>query len=663
MLIKKLEVKNFRSIQKGCLGCDNVTALLGRNGSGKSSFLYALETFYNVAAPVSIEDFFNHDTDSPIEIRLTYGDLRSDEQQTFRSYISDNLLIVTKRISYENGKFVQRYYAAVLQIPKFAEIRAKSGKTERRTAWNQLVDSPGDLVDLGEKAKSADEADRYMDEYESRHPGLMVPFEKEQQFFGPKNIGGGKLDKFTRYVLIPAVREASDEASGKKGAIYQILDMIVLRKIEARRDIQAFKADFEEKAKKLYSSENLTELRVLGASISETLSRFAPGSYLKLDWDEFEPPQVQTPAAIPTLIEDNFEGEISRKGHGLQRALILTLLQHLAMIAPKETINGEPSQEIASSFPESHVPSPGPDLILAIEEPELYLHPSRCRYLCELLVQLAENPGRGLGSRNQIIYTTHSPYLVNLHRFDKIRVIRKKPSQECPIPNSSVTRFTFDECAKELARICNANPADFTRESVQARATSIMNTIVNEGFFSDVVLIVEGPSDVGILWKLQEIMNKQWAELGIVVVPAGGKNNIDRPTVVFRGLSIPTYFIFDGDASHKGKGDDKEKDAIRRNHRYLCLAGVAPEDFPKTQIDKNWAVFEENLEKELEKALGSKDFQVIRTQIASELGYPEAAQAIKNIEGAARFIEVVYQNRKRVPVLEEIIERVTLLRQ
>jgi hypothetical protein len=47
----------------------------------------------------------------------------------------------------------------------------------------------------------------------------MQLIEREEQFFGPRNIGGGKLDKFTKYVLVPAVREASDEASGKKGAI------------------------------------------------------------------------------------------------------------------------------------------------------------------------------------------------------------------------------------------------------------------------------------------------------------------------------------------------------------------------------------------------------------------------------------------------------------
>jgi putative ATP-dependent endonuclease of OLD family len=700
MIIKRVEVKNFRSIKDAHLDFDNMTALLGRNGSGKSSFLYAIETFYDTAAPVSIEDFFNRDTDSPIEIRVVYSNLRSDEKERFHPYIRDDKLIVTKRISYENERCIQRYYSSVLQISEFAEIRAKRTKSERRSAWNQLIDEPGRLLELGTRARSADEADQFMNEYESKHPELMEPIEKEQQFFGPKNIGGGMLDNFTKYVLVPAVREASDEAIGRKGAIYQLLDMIVLRRVEARKDIQEFKSKFTEEARKLYCSENLTELSELGDSISKTLTRFAPGSELRLDWDEFEPPQVQPPAALATLVEDNFEGEISRKGHGLQRALILTLLQHLAMIIPIEEMpeeymgedtvsvsetheppqeeyieedtvsvseTHEPPQEEyidkdAVSITEIHEPSPGPDLILAIEEPELYLHPSRCRYMCDLLFQLAEKPGHGLGAKNQIIYTTHSPYLVDLHLFDRIRVIRKQSSPDCVVPHTVVTHFSFSQLSQELAKICNADPASFTPESVRAHAMSVMNTIVNEGFFSDVVVVVEGPSDVGILWKLHEIMNKNWSQLGIAVVPAGGKNNIDRPTLIFRGLSIPTYFIFDADSHYKGKDNEDEKTAINRNHRYLCLANAPQDDFPNTQAHENWAVFSGNLEDELQQAVGSEEFQTIRRQVASELGYPEAPQAIKNIEGAARFIEIAYEQGKQVPILEDIINKVTLLR-
>ncbi|GAI50425.1 unnamed protein product, partial [marine sediment metagenome] len=238
-------------------------------------------------------------------------------------------------------------------------------------------------------------------------------------------------------------------------------------------------SELEERVKELYSSENLTELPELGASISKTLEIFAPGSKLNLEWDELKPLDLPLPAAKATLIEDNFEGEISHKGHGLQRALIVTLLQHLATIVPVEpTTRGLGQEETTVLEPKGLESSRGPDLILAIEEPELYLHPSRCRYLANLLLQLAERPGVGLGASNQIIYTSHSPYFVDLHRFDQIRLVRKVLSPDSPVPQSVVTRFSLSQAAKELAKVCNADPANFTRDSFKARAMPVMNAIV-----------------------------------------------------------------------------------------------------------------------------------------------------------------------------------------
>ena len=117
MIIKSVEVMNFRSIRETCLDYDYLTAIIGRNGAGKSSFLEAIDTFYNIAAPITEEDFFDRDMDSTIEICVTYGDLRDDEKEELQPYIKDDRLIVTKRISSENGYIIQRYYAAALQIP------------------------------------------------------------------------------------------------------------------------------------------------------------------------------------------------------------------------------------------------------------------------------------------------------------------------------------------------------------------------------------------------------------------------------------------------------------------------------------------------------------------------------------------------------------------
>ena len=57
MIIEEVHVKNFRSILDESLPCDCLTALVGRNGAGKSAFLRALEMFYEPSTKVIAEDF------------------------------------------------------------------------------------------------------------------------------------------------------------------------------------------------------------------------------------------------------------------------------------------------------------------------------------------------------------------------------------------------------------------------------------------------------------------------------------------------------------------------------------------------------------------------------------------------------------------------------
>lgn len=681
MLIEKIEVKNFRCIKSESMSFDGVTALLGRNGCGKSSFLHALDVFYNISATITKEDYFNHETKEPIEIRVTYRDLRDEEKKEFGSFVRDEKLIVLKRISLEDERTTQKYFGATMQIPQFNQIRSIQNKTDRRKAWNDLIDTPGALVELGEKAKKAEEVEQFMNDFEAKHPEMLKPFEREEQFFGSRNIGGGKLDKYTKYVLIPAVKDVSDEVGGRKGAIYQILDTIVFRKIEARKDIREFKEKVSNEAKILYSSDNLKDLPELGNSISKTLEMFAPGSKLKLDWQEFEMPEIDAPSAIATLVEDNFEREIGKKGHGLQRALIFTLLQHLALLVPEEEGEIEEDdldEEEARTEVEEEVRSekkanedvgtgegiPGPDLILAIEEPELYLHPSRCRYMRELLFQLVGTSGRGLGAKNQVIYTTHSPLLLDIDNFEQVRIIRKTPSEDCPVPHSRVTTYNYKKLAEQVAFFCEKRIEEITKDSLKARATSVMNSIVNEGFFADVVVVVEGDTELGILWKLQEILKKKWDRLGIAVIPAGGKNKIGHPTLIFRGFSIPTYFIFDADSHNKGKKEkEKEKETIKRNKQYLLLAGAEIKEFPESQVNDHWAVFSDTIEEYIKNELGEKQYDELGEMVSDELGYKGAADVMKNIDGSARFIEVVYEKGLKVPFIENIVDKITALHQ
>lgn len=216
MIVSSLKIKHLRCLYDFEIEFEPLTALLGRNGAGKSCVLHALEIFYDISANISEEDFYNRDIGSPIEITVTFGHLRDDELTEFAPYISDAKLIVTKRIASDNGSYSQFYYASVPQYRRFMEIRALDGAMLKREAWNDFVGS-GEFAGL-QNATTAAQVEEHMLAFEAEHQELLEPIEKEEQFFGPPNIGGGKLDNYTKFLLIPAVKDVSDELSERRGS-------------------------------------------------------------------------------------------------------------------------------------------------------------------------------------------------------------------------------------------------------------------------------------------------------------------------------------------------------------------------------------------------------------------------------------------------------------
>jgi len=130
MIIREVHVKNFRSILDALLPCDCLTALVGRNGAGKSSFLRAFEMFYDSSAKVTAEDFYAEDTSQDIEIAITFAELTAEEQGFFSAYIDNNLLTVLRVFSLAPGRKSGTYHGMRLQNPEFGGVRGAGGKKE-----------------------------------------------------------------------------------------------------------------------------------------------------------------------------------------------------------------------------------------------------------------------------------------------------------------------------------------------------------------------------------------------------------------------------------------------------------------------------------------------------------------------------------------------------
>ena len=333
-----------------------------------------------------------------------------------------------------------------------------------------------------------------------------------------------------------------------------------------RNDVEEFKQRTQDEYREVMNPQRLTELEDLADDLSKTLQSYVPDAKVLLHWSELSDISIPMPEAEVKLMEDDYESRVARTGHGLQRAFIITMLQHLN--AARTVGSGpedETTEESESGTNTSNVQLPS--LVLAIEEPELYQHPSRQRHLASVLLNLAKGAIPGVAENTQVIYATHSPLFVGLDRFDQIRVLRKVPRGGGRPRTTQLKKADMESVANELWDASDRRGEIFTADTLKPRLQSIMTPLMGEGFFADVVVLVEGEDDRAAILGFARSKECDFDGLGITVIPCSGKSSIDRPLLIFRQLGVSVYVVWDGDY---GANDARPED-----NRYLLrlLAG------------------------------------------------------------------------------------------
>ena len=613
MNIREIRVKNFRSLRDSKLSCDHLTAIVGRNGTGKSSFLRALELFYDQSAMATPDDFYNGDIDQDISITVTFSDLTPDALDLFSPYMDKGTLSITRVFSGEQGRNNGKYHGSRLRNKEFVPVRnaAAAGMLAVRTAYKKLqADQPEEYGSLPSVTKGAD-ALAALDDWESENPEACSPAPDDGQFFGFTGVGTGYLGKHTTFIRIPAVRDALSDATEARGScMTQLMDKVVRGTLASRADVTSFEAEVKARYERLFDSSNLEELQGLESQLAATLGQYAPNAGITLDWSQLDGPRIPMPQAQVKLSEDGYTSAVGRAGHGLQRAFILTILQHLVATHradPSEKAGGE-SGEAKSDAGSDDLPS----LVLAIEEPELYQHPSRQRHMASVLFDLATGSIPGVAKRTQVIYTTHAPLFVGLDRVDHIRLLRKQSHQPTQPPVTTVHATSLTQVAEELWRISNQKGVEYTADTLRPRMQVLLTPWMNEGFFADVVVLVEGEGDRSALLAVGELEGHDMESMGICVVPCRGKRSLDRPTVVFRELGIPTYVIWDND---NGNGDARPED----NRHLLRLVDAKEQDWP-TGVWDTHAALDGNLERVLKREITEEVFEALLSDRRDEFG-------------------------------------------
>jgi predicted ATP-dependent endonuclease of OLD family len=162
-------------------------------------------------------------------------------------------------------------------------------------------------------------------------------------------------------------------------------------------------------------------------------------------------------------------------------------------------------------------------LVLAIEEPELYLHPHGCRHFYKLLQELA---GQGV----QIVYATHERSFVSAGEFDSIHIVRRPAA---------------------ATQVNSGNTLGLAGIRDRLRLQSRFNERVNEVFFASCVVLVEADPDEIACRCALEAQQIELDKKSISVVPASGKDEIPIIAQLLAGLHIPTLALLDEDPGNQ----------------------------------------------------------------------------------------------------------------
>lgn len=658
MIVKKIAIKNYRSVKNGEVLCDELTALVGPNGAGKSCFIRALDLFYSPSPTFNRDDFYNHDPVEDIEIAITFTALTDQEITRFASRMQDGDLPVVRVLSL-TSKNSGKYFGITRQYPGFAPIRALAGRDQIN--FYREFRKADEFKEVLPTAASGAAIAEALSGWEAAHDGQLEPSRDDGQFFGFENVARGYLSDATKFIFIPAVRDAADDVrEGRSSPITQLMDLVVRAALATSKEIAALKEDTQKKYVELTSPDKLPALATLADNLTGTLRQYYDDTDVVLRWLPPDEVALPPPKADVRLSEDKLDMPVSKVGHGLQRAFILSLLQHLAIArgasASAEPLEGEEPVEGAEAAPiELQL-----NLILGIEEPELYQHPNRQRHFARVLYELSQGKIPGVAARTQIIYATHSPLLVGIDRFDNVRRVTRSQTTEGLPKTSAVAQTTWDHVADAVWKANGSPNPKFTAESIRSRVVTLMTPWMNEGFFADVAVLVEGEGDRAALLGAALAIGIELESEGCAVIPCNGKSNLDKSRSIFEGVGIPTFVLWDSDRgiSVGEKVDQGAVDqAIRENKTLLRLVGEVETDWP-AKISTDFACFEDKLEVTLRAEIGDQRFDELLGVSQAQYGIAKRKHALKNPLVIAEVLKAAAATGQSSATLNEIVGRI-----
>lgn len=570
MRIATVTIDNFRSIKTVTCSFDAVTTFIGPNGAGKSTVLRALEWFFNGnKGALDQQDVHADATENLIRVRVDFEGLTdADHSALGQKYGGPEVTSFTVWKTWSDG--IEKITARALAYSPFEAIRAAASATEKRRLFKDLRESD---TALGlPTAGNAAQVDIAMDQLERQHPDRLTAAEvSDTHFFGFNSQG--KLADLFDYVFVSADLRAEAETSDSRDATLGRILQHALDRASLNSEVEELTAGYARSYDILTQQHLSPQLKMISTKISEQVAEYSPGREVILS---ARAPAVkpQLPRIEATVTDGWISTPIGQQGHGLQRTLLLSALTVLSRLTRADEGAGQ--------------------MLLAIEEPELFQHPTQARAFASVLRSLANNAQSSV----QIAYATHSPHFVEPLHFDQIRRVTSIKLVKSKCAATRITSASIDDVVADLRGFLDA-------KNIQRRFSQTCLKCLPEALFAEAAILVEGDEDAAVLQGLGDHPN-DLALQGIAVTPVSGKSNMLLPFAILKRLGINTLMVADNDSGCRdrmlknGRCEEDilkaERDHVKMN-RSLCRFVDGPaEDYPVGAVTKQLAFVPDTLE-------------------------------------------------------------------
>lgn len=619
MKITSIEVKNFRAIKHAKIDCIDLNTFVGPNGAGKSTILQALNVFFGEVSSFSETDFWNRETERPIQITVTFNGLSEAARDDFSHYVRSGLLVVQADVHWKDGSGKLTLKGQRMVFEKFSPFfEAKSAK-EAASIYAELR---GEFSDLPNRRTKSDQEQALRNYEESLSEELKSLVLSEDELFGVSK-GKGKFARHVSWVYIPAVKDAASEAEEARTSH---LGKLIERTIRNQMDYQQSLDEIQRKAFSEYSElldAQRTHLKSLQTKLSERLSSSVTADAgLKLDWkkDQNQSVVVKQPTAHVLLTDLGFEGEVDKFGHGLQRAFLLAILQELMESGSDST----------------------PTLLLGCEEPELYQHPPQARHLAQVLMALAQQ-------KTQVFLTTHSPYFVDVEFYEGIKLFQKTQ-------NGAIPRGAFFQDIIHGYKTAFPKPLR-NDDQLRAKLAIQAQPKYNEIFFAEKIVLVEGISDKACLETYLRLsgQHERFLRSGTSILVCEGKSSLAFMLLIASRFHIPRHVIMDCDGQEQEP--NKRSKHIADNNAIFGMIGRAQEaDMPIAHtLEKGLTAWRHTIEEVLETEFGD---HLEACKNAGSLAVGQLGGSSKNPVFVAAAMAHAWEEGVRFPVLSKVVNNI-----